>query len=305
MSKEEKIPYRIESLSELRHLLGLPKPVHPLIMVSNSMEKHIDLSLIPNPHIKNFYKISYLKNIMGQLKYGQRFYDFEEGGMVFIAPNQVIETDDNHNDHSGYTLFFHPDFLLNTSLASKIKQYGFFSYDVNEALHLSEKEKTAIIAVFDGIEEELQVPIDDFSQDIVVVQIELLLNYCNRYYKRQFITRKAINNDMLQTMETYLENYLGDESSLHNGIPTVQSLADQVNLTPRYLSDILRSLTGRNAQQLIQDKLIEKAKELLSITNLSVSEIAYKLGFEYSQSFSRFFKVRTDLSPLEFRKSFN
>ncbi|QPH38701.1 helix-turn-helix domain-containing protein [Pedobacter endophyticus] len=305
MSKKEHIPYRIESLSELRRVLGLTKPLHPLVMIANNMEKDIDLSRMPNPHIKSFYKISFLKNISGKLKYGQRFYDFEEGGMVFIAPNQVIENDGNQNDYAGYSLFFHPDFLLNTSLAIKIKNFGFFSYDVNETLHLSEKEKESIIAIFKVIEEELQLPIDDFSQDIVVTQIELLLHYCNRYYKRQFVTRKAVSNEILHILESHLENYFGNENSLNSGIPTVQDLAEKVHLTPKYLSDMLRSLTGRNAQQLIHDKLIDKAKELLTITNLSASEIAYKLGFEYSQSFSRFFKAKTDLSPLEFRKSFN
>lgn len=305
MSKEKRVPYRIESLAELRRLVGLPKPLHPLVMISNSLEKKTDLSKIPNPHIKSFYKISYLKDITGQLKYGQRFYDFEEGGMVFIAPNQVVETSDSHSDHSGYALFFHPDFLLNTSLASKIKQYGFFSYDVNEALHLSEKEKNTIISIFKVIEEELQVPIDDFSQDIVVTQIELLLNYSNRYYKRQFITRKAVNSDILQKLETYLEDYLNNDKPLNGGIPTVQSLAALVNLSPRYLSDMLRSITGRNVQQFIHDKMIEKAKELLSTTNLSISEIAYQLGFEHPQSLSRLFKTKTKISPLEFRNSFN
>lgn len=305
MSKEKKTPHRFESLSELRGFLGLPKPLHPLISLSNNMDKSADLSKLPNPHIKNFYKISYLKDMSGQLKYGQRFYDFEEGGLVFMAPNQVIQSNGGHSYHSGYTLLFHPDFLLNTPLASKIKQYGFFSYDVNEALHLSEREKNTIISVFRVIEEELKLPIDDFSQDIIIAQIELLLNYSNRYYKRQFITRKVVNNDILQKLEIYLDDYLNNEKPLTNGIPTVQSMAEQVNLSPGYLSDMLRSLTGQNAQQLIQDKLIDKAKELLSTTHLTIAEIAYQLGFEYSQSFSRLFKAKMKLSPQEFRQSFN
>jgi AraC family transcriptional regulator, transcriptional activator of pobA len=172
-------------------------------------------------------------------------------------------------------------------------------------LHLSEKEKNTILSIFKVMEEELQLPIDDFSQDIVVTQIELLLNYSNRYYKRQFITRKAINSDILQKLETYLDEYLNNANTLNEGIPTVQNLADQVNLSPRYLSDMLRSLTGRNVQQLIHDKVIEKAKELLSTTNLSVSEVAYQLGFEHPQSLSRLFKTKTKISPLEFRNSFN
>ena len=305
MSKEKKIPYRFESLSELREFMGLPKPLHPLISVSNNMNKSINLSRLPNPHVKSFYKISYLKNISGPLKYGQQFYDFEEGGLVFMAPNQIIETDEHNNSHSGYTVLFHPDFIMNTSLANKIKQYGFFSYDVNEALHLSESEKNTILSIFTVLEEELKLPIDDFSQDIVISQIELLLNYSNRYYKRQFITRKTVNSDILQKLETYLDANLNKEQALTSSIPTVQELAAHVNLSPSYLSDMLRSLTGRNAQQLIHDKLIEKAKELLSTSDLTVSEIAYALGFEYSQSFSRLFKTKTNFSPLEFRRSFN
>ncbi|MBT31744.1 MAG: AraC family transcriptional regulator [Thalassobius sp.] len=305
MSKENKVPHRFDSLSELCRMLGLPKPQHPLITVSNSMNRQLDMSKLPNPHIKSFYKISFLRNVSGQLKYGQRYYDFEEGGMIFIAPHQVIETYTNQSDHSGYALLFHPDLLLNTPLANKIKQYGFFSYDVNETLHLSESEKKTIISIFTVIEDELKLPIDDFSQDIIISQIELLLNYSNRFYKRQFITRKAVNSDILQKLENYLDEYLKNEQALTNGIPTVQALADIVNLSPSYLSDMLRSLIGRNAQQFIHDKLIEKAKELLSTTNLSIAEIAYQLGFEYSQSFSRLFKTKTDLSPIEFRKSFN
>ncbi|UZR98382.1 helix-turn-helix domain-containing protein [Chondrinema litorale] len=305
MSKENKIPHRFDSLSELCRMLGVPKPQHPLITVSNNMNRSIDMSKLPSPHIKSFYKISFLKNVSGQLKYGQRYYDFEEGGMIFIAPHQVLETHTHQSNHSGYTLLFHPDLLLNTPLANKIKQYGFFSYDVNETLHLSENEKKTIISILTVIEDELKLPIDDFSQDIIISQIELLLNYSNRFYKRQFITRKAVNSDILQKLETYLDAYLIDEQALTNGIPTVQALANIVNLSPSYLSDMLRTLIGRNAQQFIHDKLIEKAKELLSTTNLSISEIAYQLGFEYSQSFSRLFKTKTDLSPIEFRKSFN
>jgi AraC-like DNA-binding protein len=190
-------------------------------------------------------------------------------------------------------------------LAKKIKQYGFFSYSANEALHLSDKEKATIISIFKIIEEELNSRIDDFSQDVIISQIELLLNYSNRFYKRQFITRKAVSNDLLQKLEDILDEYFNNEKSLSQGIPTVQYLSEQVNISPSYLSDMLRSLTGQNAQQHIHHKLIEKAKEKLSVTSLSVSEIAYELGFEHPQSFSKLFKTKTKLSPLEFRRSFN
>jgi AraC family transcriptional regulator, transcriptional activator of pobA len=194
---------------------------------------------------------------------------------------------------------------LSYPLAKKIKEYGFFSYVANEALHLSEKEKETVLSIFKIIDEELNSRIDDFSQDVIISQIELLLNYSNRFYKRQFITRKGINNDLLQKLEAILDDCFNDEKSLMEGIPTVQFLSAKLNISPSYLSDMLRSLTGQNAQQHIHNKLIDKAKEKLSTTDLSVSEIAYQLGFEHPQSFSRLFKTKTTLSPLEFRASFN
>ena len=172
-------------------------------------------------------------------------------------------------------------------------------------MHLSESEKATIISIFSNIGQELNSRIDDFSQDVIVSQIELMLNYANRFYKRQFITRKAVSSDLLQQLEEILDGYFGDEKSLTRGIPTVQYLSERLNISPSYLSDMLRSLTGQNAQQHIHYKLIEKAKEKLSTTSLSVSEIAYELGFEHPQSFSKLFKTKTSLSPLEFRRSFN
>jgi AraC-like DNA-binding protein len=189
-------------------------------------------------------------------------------------------------------------------LAKKVRQYGFFSYATSEALHLSEKEKDKILSIFAGIEDELSGRIDDFSQDIVVAQLELLLNFAERFYKRQFTTRKVVNNDLLQKLDDLLEDYFNSDKSLNQGLPTVQFLADQLYLSPSYLSDMLRSLIGQSAQGYIHAKLIEKAKEQLSTTSLSVSEVAYTLGFEHAQSFSKLFKTKTNLSPLEFRRSF-
>jgi AraC-like DNA-binding protein len=278
-----------------------------LISLIESANNQLIANTLPNPHVLKFYKISYKPRPIGKLKYGQGHYDFNEGGLLFAAPNQVIggRIDDSSGACSLYTLLIHPDFFWNYPLAKKIKQYGFFSYSANEALHLSEKEKTTIISIFRIIEEELNSRIDDFSQDVIVSQIELLLTYANRFYKRQFITRKAVSNDLLQQLEEILDEYFTDELSLNQGVPTVQYLAEKLNITPSYLSDMLRSLTGQNAQQHIHDKLIEKAKEKLSTTSLSVGEIAYTLGFEHPQSFSKLFKTKTSLSPLEFRRSFN
>lgn len=309
MKKKENSLMQFASLSEAHRTMGLPKPKHPLISLINNTKGQAQPNLPPGSHALNFYKIAYKPQRTGKLKYGQGYYDFDEGGLLFAAPHQVIGNHNEAGDGTGicslYTLLIHPDFLWNHSLAKKIKQYGFFSYSANETLYLSEEEKTTVISIFEMIEAELNSRIDDFSQDVVISQLELLLNYANRFYKRQFITRKAASNDVLQQLEDILAKHFENTPSSGEGIPTVQHLADQLNISPSYLSDMLRVLTGKNAQQHIHDKLIEKAKEMLSTTSLSVGEVAYALGFEHSQSFSKLFKVKTKLSPLEFRQSFN
>jgi AraC family transcriptional activator of pobA len=302
MKKEENSPQKFKSLSEAHRAMGLPMPKHPLISLANTPDTPFKPDMRQS-HVLNFYKISYKLQLAGKLKYGQGYYDFDEGGLMFAAPGQIVGGDTHVC--SSYALLIHPDFLLNYPLAKKIHEYGFFSYSTNETLHLSEDEKTTVMSVFKMIETELNSRIDDFSQDVVIAQIELLLNYANRFYKRQFISRKAINNDLLRKLEDVLNEYFNSEHSLSQGIPTVGYLADQLHMSPSYLSDMLRTLTGQNAQQHIHDKLIEKAKGILSTTSLSVGEVAYTLGFEHSQSFSRFFKSKTQLSPLEFRRSFN
>lgn len=299
-------PTRFNSLTEAHRALGFPLPKHPLIsMLNNSAFPEPD-SQQAHSHVLNFYKISYKPSRKGKLKYGQGYYDFDEGGLIFAAPNQIMSNRNEDGEPVGtcslYALLIHPDFLLGHPLAKKIKQYGFFSYSANEALHLSDAERETIISIFKMIETELDSRIDDFSQDVVISQLELLLTYANRFYKRQFITRKASSNDLLQRLEEILDNHFNTEQV--QGIPTVQQLADQLNISPSYLSDMLRVLTGKNAQQHIHDKLIEKAKEMLSTTTLSVGEVAYSLGFEHSQSFSKLFKMKTRVSPVEFRQSF-
>lgn len=305
MKKDKNIPYHYNSLTELHRMLGLPKPLHPLISLFDNTSKKIDYSNITDLRTSAFYKISYKSNLTGQIKYGQHHYDFDEGGLFFVSPNQITSNSDNNGDHSGYTLLIHPDFLLSYPLANKIKQYGFLSYSVDEALHLSDKERDTVISIFKNIDEELKSRIDDFSQDVMISLIETLLNCSNRFYKRQFITRKQVNNDLLQKMEKILEKAFEDENLAIKGIPTVQDLSNSLHLSPSYLSDMLRSLTGQNAQQHIQNKIIEKSKEKLSTSDLSISEIAYELGFEYSQSFSRLFKAKTGQSPVEFKARFN
>jgi len=303
--KDEMSNHRFNSLSRLHKALDMPAPMHPLVSLINNADEAIPLEKLPNPHILSFYKISYKMNFQGKFKYGQHYYDFDEGGMFFVSPNQITGGHAPLSDQSGYTLLFHPDFLLGYDLARKIKTYGFFSYSIHEALHLSEKEKATIISVFQSIEEELNGRIDNFSQDVVISQIELLLNYSNRFYSRQFITRKAVSSDLLQRAEDILRAYFQSPLAQGQGLPTVQFLSAQLNVSASYLSDMLRSLTGQNAQQHIHNHLIEKAKEQLSTTQASISEIAYELGFEHPQSFSKLFKLKTSVSPLDFRRSFN
>lgn len=304
MKKEENTPILFNSISDLHRMLGLPKPLHPLVSLVDNSSIPIDKDQLRTSFLLNFYKVSYKTGLRGKIRYGQGYYDFDEGGLVFTSPNQLLATTDDA-EYTGLTLLIHPDFIRNYPLGKNIKNFGFFSYAANEALHLSEKERAVILTIFKNIEDELQTPIDDFSQDVMVSQIELLLNYSNRFYKRQFITRKAVSSDLLTKMETLLDDYFNNNTALMKGVLTVQSLAEQLNVSPHYLSDMLRSLTGQNAQQHIHNKLIEKAKEILSNSNLSVAEIAYQLGFEHPQSFNKLFKRKTNLSPLEFRQSFN
>ena len=306
MKKEENGPIKIESLTDAHRAFGLPNPRHPLVSLINGPHSPVGGLKLPPYHVLGFYKISYKPKLSGTLKYGQHYYDFDEGGLLFASPGQLIGNHDNDASVcSAYTLLIHPDFFLGYTLARTIKQYGFFSYSTHETLHLSEEEKATIIEIFKMIDHELNSRIDDSSQNVIIAQIELLLNYANRYYKRQFITRKAVNNDLLQKLEEVVEAYFTGELSMNQGLPTVHYLAEQVNLSPSYLSDMLRALIGQNAQQYVHEKLIEKAKEMLSTTNLSVGEVAYMLGFEHSQSFSKFFKTKTHQSPLAFRQSFN
>lgn len=312
MKKGEHTPRRFKSLSEALNAIGLPAPQHPLICLINGIDNNLNVKAPTQSHVLNFYKISFRPHLGCQLKYGQTHFDFSEGGLFFAAPNQIVGglpeqevPTERGSINRQITLLIHPDFLLHYPLAQKIKQYNYFSYSINEALHLSEKEKGTVLSVFRNIEDELNSRIDDFSQDVIIAQIELLLNYANRFYKRQFITRRTINNNMLQKLEDILEEYFDKQQSLNQGIPTVQYLAGKLNISPSYLSDMLRSLTGQNTQHHIHNKLIEKAKEKLSTTDLSVSEIAYEFGFEHPQSFSKLFKTKTSQTPLEFRRSFN
>jgi AraC family transcriptional activator of pobA len=301
-------PYRIKTISEYHQVMGLPKPEHPLVSLVNFENIKGMPDKKPASLMFDFYSISLKRNFNGRFKYGQQQYDFDEGIMFFISPGQVfgIEIEENQElRHTGWLLLLHPDFLWNTPLAKSIKQYEYFSYSVHEALFLSEKEENTVTGLMQNIEHEYHSNIDKFSQDIIIAQIELLFNYADRFYHRQFITRKITNHQVLNRLEDVLTTYFNSDTLIKQGLPTVTYIADALNVSPGYLSGLLKTLTGQSTQQHIHDKLIEKAKQQLSTTALSVSEIAYELGFEHPQSFSKLFKTKTNLSPLEFRQSFN
>lgn len=297
--------HHLKSISQLMRILGLPAPLHPLVALVDYHQVPVEMFPKGQKISLDFYKVSFKPSFTGQIKYGQGFYDFEEGGLAFLKPKQIVFPPEEVESYEGIALYFHPDFIRTYPLGKTINQYGFFSYDVSEALFLSAKEKEIVANLFAVIAGELDSNIDAFSQDVLVSQIELLLNYSNRFYNRQFITRKAVNHDIITKLDRLLNSYFDEESSLKNGLPSVKYISTELKLSQRYLSDMLSSLTGLNTQQYIQNAIIEKAKEKLSTTNLSVSEIAYELGFGHSQSFSKLFKTKTRVSPMEFRKSFN
>ena len=299
----------IKTISEFHQYRGLPKPEHHLISV-------IDIEKVEDWHADepinlalDFYVIA-LKRVIskGKVIYGQNQYYYDEGIMSFMSPNQVFSISNEKNTalkQSGCVLLVHPDFLWNTALANKIQQYEYFSYSVNEALILSEKEEKTVIGIIENIQTECNANIDNFSQDIIIAHLETMLNYADRFYHRQFLTHKKVNHEILCRFEKLLSDYFKTVVVNDKGLPTVHYFSEALNMSVSYLSRLLKTLTGQTTQQHIHNKLIEKAKEKLSTTALTISEIAYELGFEHSQSFSKLFKIKTSQSPLEFRQSFN
>ena len=303
MNKQDIHTVYITSLAQQQRLSGLSKPKHPLFGIDrfkdfakSEVEQRTKL-------ISDLYQITLKKDCPCKAQYGQTQYDFDEGVMSFFSPKQVnIVAPGNFVPRKGWLLSFHPDFLRGSNLSQKIKKYDFFHYAISEALILSEEEQKSLETIFEQIEKEAHLPIDKFSRDVVISNIDLLLTYCNRYYHRQFITREQSNSELLSKFEDLLNAYFSEPEI---SLPTVNYFASKLNLSPKYLSDCLKQLTGQTTQQHFHDKLIEKAKEKLSSTELSVSEIAYQLGFDYPQSFSKLFKTKTSVTPLEFRQSFN
>lgn len=289
-------------------MANLPSPEHPLISL-------VDYSKIQYPDDvealnwrQDYYTIGLKRNIPYKFYYGQQKYDFDEGVMTFIAPNQVMSLESNPNIKSeafGWLLLVHPDFLWNSPLSKMADKYAYFGYTVSEALFLSGKEETMMSDILRNIQNEYQSNIDKFSQKIIVSQLELLLNYAERFYERQFITRKISNHKILDQLELILSEYFSADILPEKGFPSVSMVAQRLNLSSNYLSNMLKSLTGQSTQQHIHNKIIVVAKEQLINTQHSVSEIAYNLGFEYPASFNKLFKNKTEMSPSEFRKSFN
>lgn len=301
-------PVKIKTITDGHRLMGLPHPEHPLISVVNYAALQAPSSeTAATGVIFDFYFISLKKGFSNKLYYGQQPYDFDEGMMYFVAPGQIIRGAGPApgDDLSGWILLVHPDLLWGSALASKIRKYEYFDYSVNEALFLSDKEQTTIHGIIKNIQNEYQSNIDPFSQDIIISHLDTLLNYAERFYQRQFLTRKKSNHQILDRLEKLLSGYFNSEDIVTRGLPTVQYISETLHVSPGYLSGLLKTLTGQSTQQHIHDKVIEKAKEKLSTTDISVSEIAYELGFEYPQSFSKLFKTKTKVTPLEFRQSFH
>jgi AraC family transcriptional activator of pobA len=291
-------------LSELHKALRIGSPKHPLF----SIVKFEQLPALNNPEpiklIFDFYQITLKTSTPCKIRYGQTIFDFNEGIVSCFGPKQSSILDPYFvYAKSGWLVNLHPEFLRSYALSRKIKQLGFFDYVINEALILSEDEQKSMEVIFEQMDREYHLPIDNVSQDVLVANLEVLLSYCDRYYKRQFVTRKVNSGGFLERVEHLLDSFFQNKSS--QGLPTPGYLAEQLNVSTKYLSDLLKQLTGSTTQQLIQDKIIDLSKDSLTSSTLSVSEIAYQLGFEYPQSLSKLFKIKTGQTPLEYRQSFN
>ena len=302
-------PLRLDTIAAYHRLMRLPAPEHPLISVIRFEDIRRQSGPQPPGIVNDFYCIALKRTFNARMRYGQQDVDFDAGVLLFLAPGQVIAFRDTpENDdfrHTDWLLMIHPDFLWNTSLTTRIGQYDYFDYSVHEALHLSEKEEHLVIGTMGQIAHEYRSNLDRYSKAVIIAQLELLLTYAERFYQQQFLTREKVHYDLLICLETLLTDYLRSEALTHRGLPTVSYVAEALHLSPSYLSCLLTGLTGQSTQQYIHDKLIALAKEKLTTTSLTVSEIAFDLGFEHPQSFSKLFKSNTAVSPLAFRQSFN
>lgn len=293
----------LKSIADLHELFNLGHSQNPLVAVLDfsKVSEHVN----QNSKIStDFYSVMFKNYCKNNIKYGRKAIDFQDGNLICIAPNQTIEIDneiEHHENMLGWGLFFHPDLIRATSLYDKLKNYSFFNYEVSEALHLSDKEKNILLECVRKIQSELLENIDVHSQHIMVSTIELMLNYCSRFYGRQMITRSQSNKSIIAQIENILTKYFAETKITEQGLPTVKFLADNVHLSPSYLSDLLRKETGKNAQEHIHFYLIEEAKRYLINTEKNINEIAYSLGFEYPQYFNKLFKQKTGSTPMEYR----
>ncbi|MXV15656.1 helix-turn-helix domain-containing protein [Hufsiella ginkgonis] len=300
--------YHFKTISEYHKLAGLPKPGHPLVSVVNMQDVKIPLTGGGLSMIYDFYSIALKRVPDARIKYGQQVSDFDDGVLFFMAPGQVFTVEvvgSREHRPTGWMILFHADLLWGTHLAKVIKQYDFFDYSLYEALHVSEAEENTLNAISAQLAVEANANIDRFTQQVIIAQLELLLSYSERFYQRQFITRKAVSHEILNRLEDLIGEYFQNGHLADKGLPTVSYIAEKLNISAGYLTGMLKSLIDQSTQQYLHGKLIDLAKEKLSTTSLSVSEISYELGFEHLQSFSRLFKTKTNLSPKEFRESFN
>lgn len=289
----------IRNITELYEMLGQGKPKHPLVGVADFSERDFNESegLKYSTH---FYTVMVKKLDKGSIKYGRSYYDFQEGSLFFTAPHQVV-TIQNAECSNGWALFFHPDLIHGTPLDKAMSSYSFFNYDVNEALHLSDDEKEKLTRIVADIRSETEWPIDKHSKSVIVSAIALLLNHSMRYYDRQFITRSASNRDVVVNFKSFLSSYIQSEALQEKGQPTVVVCAENMHLSPNYLSDLLKRETGLSTQEHIHYCILEEAKSRLLSTGDSVNTIAYSLGFEYPQYFSKLFKKKEGITPTTFR----
>ncbi|MCG7995547.1 MAG: helix-turn-helix transcriptional regulator [Candidatus Thiodiazotropha taylori] len=295
---------RIETITEVHEILGLEKPAHPLVSVIPKDDHVVNFDYGDATYVLGFYQVILKSGICGTITYGRNTYDYHEGTMMFTKPGQAISVQGDRERHEGkgWILLFHPDLIRKSELGRNIENYSFFSYDVHEALHLSEKEKESLNELVKKIESEYHQNIDRHTQKLIVSNIELILDYCTRYYDRQFYVRSNLNQDIVTQFENVLREYFASEASLEYGLPTVKYCGEKLNMSPSYLSDLLKKETGKTAQQHIQDTLIDRAKTLLLSSNEQISQIAFSLGFEYPQHFSKLFKTCTGMNPTEYRR---
>lgn len=293
---------RIETISQIHNAIGIGKPKHPLVSV-------IPMKLLSGYdygdaiYVLDLYQVSLKSGVTGSIQYGRNSYDFQEGTMVFSKPNQSMSYADSEptDEGDGWALFFHPDLIRRSELGRTIDQYTFFTYEANEALHLSEDERENLLELVQKIEKEYKQNIDKHSQELIISNIELLLKYCNRFYDRQFYTRTNLNKDFITKFERLIKDYFNSEKPVELGLPTVKLCAEEMNMSSSYLSDMLKKETGKNAQEHIHLYMIDKAKTMLLGSDDSISQIAYGLGFEYPQHFSKLFKQKTGMSPAAYR----